>query len=351
MSIDFDKFLNWAESRFDDIVIKGNEILLNSVFCEDRKHHLWCNPTGGKTNSQYGVYHCWKTDEKGSLIGLVMHVDKCSFEEACEILDSSHGTIADLEKKVQELFDRKNQNESQPPEIKQNLKLEIPINCYLFEDLPSSNRLRNLAEEYLKSRLIESNGLFVCTGGRYKNRIIIPYYDKQGNLIYYNGRYIGDPGSNLRYLGPPKELGIGKGDVIFSQEWPKKGDKIYIAEGEFDAMSLYKCGFHSAALGGKNLTEKQIEMIKDYTPVLCLDSDDAGTTALSKISTSLFSKGFNKIFYVRPCKEYKDWNGLLVAKGEKILKHYILNQEKQYNADIGMGDWESTKLEMNKITG
>jgi DNA primase len=348
MSIDFDKFLSWAESRFDDIVIKGDEILLNSIFCEDRKHHLWCNPSGGKTGSQYGVYHCWKSDEKGSLISLVMSVDKCSFEEACEILDSSHGTIADLERKVQELFDKK---ENQDPIVSKtdSNSLEIPVGCYLFEDLPSSNKLKKAAEEYLASRKIDLDGLFVCTSGRYRNRIVIPYYDSKGNLIYYNGRYIGDPGSNLRYLGPPKELGIGKGDVMFSQKWPPKGEKIYIAEGEFDAMSLNKCGFYSAALGGKALTDKQTEMIKDCTPVLCFDSDEAGTAALAKVAHSLFSKGFSKIFYVRPCREYKDWNGLLVAKGEKILRHYVLSQEKQYNSNISMGDWESTKLEMNKI--
>ncbi len=172
--------------------------------------------------------------------------------------------------------------------------------------------------------------MFICTSGRYKNRILIPYYDKNNNLVYYNGRYIGDPGKNLRYLGPPKELGIGKGDVIYVQKWPNKNEKIYITEGEFDAMSLYQSGFYSAALGGKSLTDRQIDMISDYTPVLCLDADKAGGEALLKIANTLLSKGFSKVFYVRPCKEFKDWNGLLIEKGEKILKHYVLKQEKEY---------------------
>lgn len=347
MSIDFDKFLDWAESRFDDVIVKGDEVLLNSIFCEDRKHHLWCNPSGGKTGNSNGVYHCWKTDQKGNLIGLVMLVDKCSYAEALETLDSlSEGSLSDLELKVQKLLFG---DEEKVETIKEVKHLQMPPDCYLFDELPSINNLKRLAQEYLDSRKIESRNLLICTKGRYRNRILIPYYDREGNLIYYNGRYIGDAGDNLRYLGPPKELGIGKGDVLYAPDWPKEGEKIYITEGEFDAISLKQCGFSSVALGGKNISERQIEMIKSYTPVLCLDSDDAGAEALPKIAKMFLARGILKIFYVRPCKEYKDWNGMLVEKGIKILKQYVKSQEKQYNEDLSVGDWESTKIAMNKI--
>jgi DNA primase len=349
MSIDFDKFLDWAKSRFEDVVVKGNEILLNSIFCDDKKHHLWCNPYGGKTNSENGVYHCWKSESKGSLTGLVMEVEKCTYDQACEILDASRGSLFDLEKKVQEIFDQKYKLQEQEENASFVKGLDLPFGCYLFKDLPSSNKIKTAAEEYLKKRKIDAEGLLVCIKGRYKNRIIIPYYDQNNNLVYYNGRSIGNSNDCLRYLGPPKELGIGKGDVIYCQDWPKIGDKVYITEGEFDSMSLNKCGFKSFALGGKNMTHKQMEVIKNYIPVLCLDADDAGAVALSKIANKLLSSGVRKVFYIRPCVEYKDWNGLLVEKGERILKLYIDTQEKQYNSDIAVGDWESTKLAINNV--
>jgi DNA primase len=351
MSIDFDRFLSWAESRFDDVAVKGDEVLVNSIFCEDRKRHLWCNPSGGKNKIQNGVYHCWKSDQKGSLVKLVMLVDKCSYEQAVETLDAvSTGTLEDLERKVHELFLTKDDQQERPSLAVEN-RLEIPSGCYLFDELPSSNYLRKEASDYLKGRRINSDGLLICTSGRYKNRIVIPYYDKKGSLIYYNGRYIGDPGTNLRYLGPPKELGIGKGDVLYVQKWPIKSEKIYITEGEFDAMSLSQCGFYSAALGGKSITENQMRMIEEYTPVLCLDADEAGSQALPKMANFLFARGFKKVNYVRPCKEFKDWNGLLMAKGDKILRGYINAQEKQYNNSLAGGDWESTRIAINSITG
>lgn len=344
MSIDFDKFLAWAESRFDDIIVKDEEIKINSIFCEDYKRHMWCNPSGGKNKYPHGVYHCWKTDQKGTLVNLVMQVDKCSYEDALDILDGADIRLSDLEKRVEEIFDKKTVVVEQP---KNNL--DIPSGCFLFDDLPSSNYIKKHAIEYLKSRKIPTDNLYICTSGRYKNRILIPYYDKEGNLIYYNGRYIGNEGSNLRYLGPPKELGIGKSDVLYAPSWPKENEKVYITEGEFDAMSLYICGFNSVALGGKVLSEKQFSMIKNTQPVLSFDSDSAGGDALVKIANFLLSKGITNIHYVRPCKEFKDWNGMLVNKGENVVRNYIKMQEKRYDSNPALGDWESLKLSMNKI--
>jgi DNA primase len=348
MSIDFDKFLGWAESRFDDVTVRGNEVLLNSVFCDDRKRHLWCNPSGGKTGCKSGVYHCWKSDRSGSLVGLVMLVDKCSYDEAVEILGApSEGGLEDLEKRVMEIFQKKEPSTEHEPPKKESLQL--PENCYLFDELPSYNETRRAALEYLESRRIDPSGLFLCTRGRYRNRIVIPYYDRIGNLFYFNGRYIGNEEGTLRYLGPPKELGIGKGDVIFVPKWPVFGEKIYITEGEFDALALRQSGFNSAALGGKSMSPRQVEMIESYVPVLCLDADEAGGKATTVIASSLMARGFKKIKYVRPCVEYKDWNGLYAARGAKTLAAYLNQQEKDYNQSPGIGDWETVRLKMNGI--
>lgn len=349
MSIDYDRFLEWAESRFDHVIVSGAEIKLNSIFCEDSKHHLWCNPSGGKKGVEEGVYHCWKSDSKGSLVGLVMLVDKCPYEQAVETLGAApSGGIDELERRVNEMFATKYGDDEAPKEEETQLGLEMPPDCYLFDDLPSHHRLRSQAEEYLKGRMIPTDGLMVCTGGRYRNRVMIPYLDRSGRLIYYNGRYIGDPGSNLRYLGPPKELGIGKGDVLYSRRWPSRGDKVYITEGEIDSMSMDICGFKSVALGGKSITDAQIEMMKGLQPVLCLDADDAGGDALPKAATKLRRAGFQKIRYIRPSMQHKDWNGLLVSKGQRVMVEYIRTQERDYETLVG-GDWEGTRLGLNGI--
>lgn len=347
VSIDYDRFLEWAESRFDHVIISGAEVKLNSIFCDDRKHHLWCNPSGGKRGNETGVYHCWKSGQKGSLVGLVMLVDKCSYEDAVRTLDiAPSGGLAELERRVDELFKSKEQGaaEDKPPPP----GLQMPPDCYVFDDLPSYHRLRSIAESYLNSRMIPTDGLMVCTAGRYKGRIMIPYLDRRGSLIYYNGRLVENSDSGLRYLGPPKELGIGKGDVAYSRNWPSRGEKVYITEGEFDSMSLDLCGFRSVALGGKSMTTAQIEMIRGCVPVISLDADGSGGEATPKIAKALVLAGFEGVRYVRPSKEYKDWNGLLVAKGAKVLSRYIETQERDYEMVAG-GDWEGIHIGFNGL--
>jgi len=91
LGIDFEKFCQWAIDRFgeDEIKIKNNEVRINSIFCEDYKRKLWCNPYGGKKGQEdrpFGVYHCWKTGKCGNLVNLVMQVDECSFQEAKSVV-------------------------------------------------------------------------------------------------------------------------------------------------------------------------------------------------------------------------------------------------------------------------
>lgn len=327
MAIDFDLFLNWAESRFDDVQVKGNEIKLNSIFCEDSKHHLWCNPSGGKNNAPYGVFRCWKSDQHGSLVSLVMQVDKCSFEDALQILDTSNTNLEELEKQVKDIFSSNKQKKFIELD---EIKLKIPAGTYSFDDLPSTNSIKKAAVDYLHNRKIPTKNLLLCVSGTYRNRIIIPYYNQNKDLIYYNGRYVGN-NSKLKYLGPPKELGIGKGDILYVPDWPEPGEKIYLTEGEFDAMSLRQCGLYSAAFGGKSLSEAQINIIKSYIPVLCLDADKAGADALLGMGDSLLRKGFERIFYIRASKEHKDWNSMYQNDGERIVRAYIKQNEKRYD--------------------
>jgi DNA primase len=186
----------------------------------------------------------------------------------------------------------------------------------------------------------------VCTTGKYSNRIIIPYYGPNGNLIYWNSRDMATE-SKLRYMGPDsEEVGVGKGDVIYMESWPKSG-KVYLTEGEFDAMSLTKSGLHGGACGGKALTDKQLELLRPYSICICFDTDKSGETALNKIGDKLISSGIREVSYVRPPVDSKnpqkkmDWNKMLVELGERIVELYISTQEKPFTY------WTSKILRFN----
>ncbi len=199
--------------------------------------------------------------------------------------------------------------------------------------MDKSNWWRKKAESYLNERKISIEGLYICTGDRYKNRIIIPYFDKQGKLIYWNGRTLGE--SKCKYLGPPKEVGVGKEDVVYmAGEWPNSGETVYLCEGEFNAKSLMAAELNGAACGGKNMSKKQAIMLSEYKIVLCLDRDKAGKAGTIKMSSILASMGTardsvgDKLMFVVPPQGYNDWNEFLVKNGPELLHHYIIKNQK-----------------------
>lgn len=330
--VDFDAFVGWAESRFNDVRISGKEVKLNSCFTDDHKHHLWCCP-------EKGTFHCWKSDEGGTLVKLVSHVDGCSFKEAAEKIgdtkDGGIGSIQLLEKQLQEL----QQNLLKP---KIETKMVLPPSTFPIKSLSEDNRYRLMAENYIRSRKLPISNLMICTSGEYRDRIIIPYYGKKGELIYWNSRDLTNK-AYLRYRGPKKEeVGVGKEDVLWIEEWPKPKTKIYMTEGEFDAMSLNLTGLTAAACGGKAVSEKQMDLLKYCHVAISFDADKSGSGALNKLGEVFEKYADVQVTFVRPPTMYKDWNEMLKDAGPRVIRAYIEQNEKTFN-----GSWTANKLIFN----
>jgi hypothetical protein len=338
MAINPENFISWAKSRFgeESVLVKGKEVRVNSFFSpDDTGHHLWCSPSGGKKKHKFGVYHCWKTNQKGSLVKLVQEVDSVDRSDAINILDGRK-TIGEIEKEIEAMLFVAG-DDIDLPEKKTGLSL--PNGCSLISDLGTNNWWRKKSEDYLKNRKIPIDGLYICnedtTMGdrvmRYKGRIVIPYYDRDGNLIYFNGRHLGQ--SKCKYLGPPKEIGIGKEDVVFmAGDWLPNGSTLYVCEGEFNAISLKRCELNAAACGGKNMSEKQAMLIGVYKIVLCLDRDKAGkqgTTKMASILSALESvQGQDRLNFIFPPSKYNDWNEMLIDNSPAIVYHYIMKNQQ-----------------------
>lgn len=340
MSVCFDTFLDWAKDRFGEENLKlrntshGTEICANSHFAlrklgkDDVKHHLWMNPSGGKSkHPEKGSFRCWLTDEQGSLVHLVSQVDCISHDEAEELICGVVSLRA-LEKRVDEFFGFQEETEIVlPAEVK---TLELPDYSFLIDGMAPTHFMRLKARQYLNARKLSSEGLYVCTGGDYKDRIIIPYRDHYGDLIFYNGRLMHDKADSLRYM---KCKGVSEEDVLFMTQWPRAGSKVYVMEGEFDAMSVQVAGFPACAVGGKSISDTQIEMLRQYQLALAFDADAVGLKSMLDVGTALLEKGIANLRYVRPPKMYKDWNKLLVQKNAATLRAYIEKFEKPFTRD------------------
>lgn len=343
MSVDFDLFYDWACEHFGEHNIKvkhtahGDEICTHSFFAkrilgeEDHKFHLWMNPDGGKQKREGGVYRCWLTDSMGSLISLVAEEEGIDYEDAEERI-SSGVSLRTLEQRVHEFFGCYEEGASLDviEEEPKKAEMELPDFSFLIDKMSPGNFWRIRARQYLNARKIPTDGLYVCTEGDYKNRIIIPYYDREENLVFWNGRLMNDKEKTLRYAKPV--LG-DQNSVLFMTDWPEPGSKVYVMEGELDAITLGMADLTGAACGGKFLSDIQVALLMDYEPVLSFDADPSGRKALVDNGQKLLEWGFPKIWYVRPPEVYKDWNKLLQVRNLQTVKAYIERFEKRFTSD------------------
>jgi len=334
MDIDHNKFVEWAQDHFDNLTVSGYEIKVNDPWwineegLPDQDQKCWIN-------TLKGCFHAFKSERHGNIVEFVMFIEGCDWETALDIIGGDGFT--DLNKLDEKMAEFIGGVEGEPT-IVPKPKVALPTDTYLIESLVKSDHRRRWAMDYLKGRHIDPKGLMICLSGKYRDRIVIPYYDANDQLIYFNTRALSNK-DKLRYWGPSKEeFGVGKGDVLWMGSWPKAGSKIYLTEGEFDAMSLTQCGLHGAACGGKALSDAQIEMLRPYRVALAFDADKAGAEVY-EISQYLIEKspllmdGEPRITIVRPPEEYKDWNKFCTQHASNIVLMYIGVYETPCNED------------------
>lgn len=106
-------------------------------------------------------------------------------------------------------------------------------------------------------------------------------------------------------------------------------DKIYITEGEMDALSLYEAGIFSVCSvpNGANIGNQRLEYLDNCYKyfenkteiVLCTDNDEAGLSLRNELARRF---GIGRCKYV-DFEDYKDANEILVNKGASELREIV----------------------------
>lgn len=125
------------------------------------------------------------------------------------------------------------------------------------------------------------------TGGyydRFRNRFIFPIRDRDGRVVGFGGRALGD--AMPKYLNSPQSAIFDKSSILYALDAAKdeirKRDEVVIVEGYMDAIAAHQFGHGNVvAAMGTALTESQIGLLKRLTKkiVLALDADAAGQMA------------------------------------------------------------------------
>ena len=225
------------------------QISFNCPVCDDGrdKHNL-------EVNYIDNVYKCWSCgDSEGTHGPLGRIFDKYGNKK---------------QKKLYEVF----KPETVVKREKKKKKLRLPEGFTLFKDSSTVYPVRRQAMNYLKSRgitdeMIERFGIGFCDKGDHAGRIVIPSYDKKGELNYYIARSW-NPMSRAKYKNPEAE----KDKIIFWEnliDWKKD---VYLVEGAFDGLFLN----NPIPMLGKHMSELLFETIYRNAKgniVICLDAD------------------------------------------------------------------------------
>jgi DNA primase len=187
-----------------------------------------------------------------------------------------HGSLGKLFDKFGNKKQKKVYNILQPEEFKPKekkiVKLRLPESFVTFKDSSPVYPVRRQAYNYLKNRgitddIIERYGMGFCDKGGHAGRIIVPSYDKNGELNYYIARSW-DPNSRAKYKNPE----AAKDEIIFFESIINWNKDIHLCEGAFDAIFLP----NSVAMLGKHMSELLLNTLYEKANgniIICLDSD------------------------------------------------------------------------------
>ncbi len=129
---------------------------------------------------------------------------------------------------------------------------------------------------------------------RFRNRLMVPICDTQGQVIAFGGRTLGN--DDAKYINSPESPLFNKSRVLFGLNLARnhigKRDEIIVVEGYMDLIALHQFGFENAvATMGTAVTEHHARMIARYTKnvVIAFDADSAGMNAALR-SVPLFAQ-------------------------------------------------------------
>jgi DNA primase len=121
------------------------------------------------------------------------------------------------------------------------------------------------------------------------NRLMFPIRDRQGRIISFGGRILGD--GQPKYVNGPETALFSKRRNLYgidlARAAARQGKDVIAVEGYMDVIALHQSGFTGAVAPlGTALTEEQLGELWRLSPmpVLCFDGDAAGLRAALRVA-------------------------------------------------------------------
>ena len=267
------------------------------------------------------IYYCFGCGAGGYTIDFIMQYDRLSFPEAIEELATLQGITVPYVDKSPNQHSNKTQISGQNTRRDLYQLMERLANFYQIQLNESSAQK---AKDYLQQRgldaqviehyrigyapddwnktsneilkndqerkLYDQAGMQVTNDNgrqydRFRNRIMFPIRDRQGNIIAFGGRTINSK-ENAKYINSPETSIFHKGYQLYglyeALQINRNPQQLLVVEGYMDVVSVAQFGINYAVAAlGTATTEEHIKLLFRATDnvIFCFDGDEAGRRA------------------------------------------------------------------------
>ncbi len=132
---------------------------------------------------------------------------------------------------------------------------------------------------------------------RFRDRIMFPIFDRNGNTIAFSGRTLGP--DEPKYLNSPETAIFNKSKILYNYHLAKpamkKMQQAVLFEGFADVIAADRSGVENGiATMGTSLTDEHIALLRQtvQSVTICYDSDNPGIEAAYRAGNHLRDAGF-----------------------------------------------------------
>ncbi len=301
------------------------------------------------------IFNCFVCHSGGNVFNFIMKYEKVNFLEAVKAVAKKVNIPFELNNrisvkkvdnnkkyydmyKLSNIYYQNNLNTKLADNAikylnKRNISSEIIKHFQIgvsFDDNSLSKLL--LSKDYSKEELVNIGILgnkndFIYD--MFKNRIIFPLWDLEGNTVGFSGR-IYNNNDESKYINSQESIIFKKGELLYNYhnalEYSKKEKGVIVVEGFMDVIRLYIAGIYNVvATMGTAITKEQALLIKKLSPnvILCFDGDKAGEDATILAIKELDNIGIKPKIIRLP--DDLDPDDYIKQYGDKEFKKHIDN--------------------------
>lgn len=294
-------YYEWYKEFLPNLQVRGINAWTPCPFHNEAKPSF-------QLNVETGYYRCWGCGERGDIFTFYMKYHGYNFNDTVQILAEKYGVTLELDPEEQNRIERRKKlfeiNNTICNGFQKSLQGDNDAWNYLTQ-------IRGLSPKIIKDfrigrgidklpdkQSLKDLGLLVSkdNGNSYyskfgTDRVVMPFIDEFGNITSFVGRFHVDK-DGAKYMYTSNTEIHNKSEHLFgiyqAKRYIKALGSVILVEGQFDTIKSHQKGIcNTVTIGGLNLSEYQINLLKKYTNTFYFVIEDGAMICKNKGENTL----------------------------------------------------------------